>query len=262
MAEEKPEGAESVDEPTAAPAEAVEEPENQEEQPSPYDELAQKMGWTPKDQFKGDPQAWKSAEQFILDGNDIQRQQSRDLREMRSTVDNIAKTSAQILADRIEQEKAQLAEQYSAAVEDGDATKSFEIARKITSLDQRTPTQGPSTETQEFVQRNRWFNSDPLATVLAVETCEKLKHLPVSQQLEAAEKEVRRVYPQLFPAAKPPPGVSAPQSRGGQSAPKAKGFADLTKAEQDIAKDMVERKVIPNVDAYVKYRFADEGKAA
>lgn len=268
MAEEKTEGAEGVVDTKDAPENELPASEGKGDEPSPYepspyDDLARQMGWTPRDEFKGDPEGWKTAEQFIRDGHDIQRQQGRDLREMRSTLDNISRTSAQILADRIEQEKTRLAQEYNAAVEDGDARKSFEIAQKIQGLDEQRPQPGKD-ETAAWIEKNPWYRSDPLAARVAFNVCEDLKHLPVSQQLEAAEREVRRVYPQLFndkPSGKPPPGVNPPASRGTTTTPKEKGFADMPKAAQDIARDMVERKVIPNLESYATRYWADVAKS-
>lgn len=263
MADDPDEGAEGVVGPNAAPAEGEGEDDNTNvnDEATPFDELASKMGWTPKTEFKGDPGNWKSAEQFILDGKDIQRAQSRDLKELRSTVDNIARTSGQILADRIDQEKSRLAEQYAAAVEDGDADKAFKIGTKINNLDSQPQPKGSSPEVQDWVGRNPWMNADPLAARLAVQTCNEFAHLPQSQQLELAEREVRRVYPHLFDKGKPPPGVNPPESRSTSKQKGPKTAADMPREALKVAKDMVERGVIPNVDVYAKNYWATEGQA-
>jgi hypothetical protein len=58
---------------------------------------------------------------------------------------------------------------------------------------------------------------------------------------------MRQEMPQLFGEqknGKPPAGVNQPGSRGAAPSNRQKGFADMPKEAQDIARDMVERKVI------------------
>ena len=49
-----------------------------------------------------------------------------------------------------------------------------------------------------------------------------------------------------------PPRVHQPGNRATAPTNRAKGFADMPAAAQKVAKDMVERGVIPSLDAYVK----------
>lgn len=223
------------------------------DQPSPYDELAQKIGWVPKDQFQGDPSLWKPAEQFILDGREIQRNSAAELRALRSTVDNIARTSSSIVEQQVAAREAELVERYNAAVDDGNAKESFAIAEQIAALKQ--PVNGarpqPPTESIAFAERNKaWFQKDALATATAVEICNRLaaQGYDNATQLDAAEKEVKRLYPHLFGAGqngKAPPGVNAPGNRApaGNNG-RAKGFADMPPEAQKVANDMVSRGVI------------------
>jgi hypothetical protein len=73
--------------------------------------------------------------------------------------------------------------------------------------------------------------------------------------------------PQLFKDGmngqrKDPPGVNAPGSRGAPPSNRQKGFGDMPKEAQDIARDMKERGVIKSTDDYVRNYFANEaGKA-
>lgn len=264
MADEPTEGAEGVVDPNAAPAEVVaDQPEVVEEAAPTIDEIASEMGWVPKDQFKGDPEAWKPAVQFIRDGKDIQRQQSRDLRELRSTVDNIARTSASLFQERLAAAKAELERKYDAAVEEGDPALARQIGDQINEINQKAQPTTPAVSdvTKEWVAKNPWMDRDPLAAQLAVDTCNKFAHLPVPKQLELAEREVRRAYPEHFTAQKPPPGVNQPDNRSANRPKGPKGFNEMPREAQAIAKDLVERKLIPSVDNYVKNYWATEGQA-
>lgn len=259
------------------PQEVVEtEGEPQEEQgtgeDSPYADLAKEMGWTPRDKFDGPPEAWKPADQFIRDGRDIQRETSRELKAVRSQLDTIAKTSASVVQQQVEERVNQLSVKYQKAVEDGDPATAFKLSREIDnaiSTVQQPQTRAPSPEAQSFAERNAsWFNKpgNEYATSRAVEICNTLAaqgYTDHGQQLKIAEQRLRQEMPQLFGMnGKPAPGVNAPGSRTAGPSNRQKGFADMPKQAQDIARDMVDRGVIKATDDYVKNYFANiEGKA-
>jgi hypothetical protein len=71
---------------------------------------------------------------------------------------------------------------------------------------------------------------------------------------------MKQEMPQLFvdqKNGKPPAGVNPPGSRGAAPSNRQKGFADMPKEAQDIARDMVDRKVIKSTDDYVRNYFAN-----
>lgn len=259
--------------PAAQEQEAAEEEEGGE--PSPYDELAQKMGWVPKDQFQGPPEQWKPAEQFILDGRDIQRETARELKTLRGTVDNIARTSGSIVAAEVSRRVADLTAQHEKAVDEGDTEGALRIASEIGTLKASvTAPAAPSSAAQAFADENKaWFRTDPLATARAVEVTNLLARQGYDEntQLKYARDTVEREYPHLFgrgnngtaPGGKAPAQVHAPSSRSaGPSAGKTKGYMDMPKAARDVADDMVARGVLPDKDAYAKHYWQNEGKPA
>jgi hypothetical protein len=231
--------------------------------PDPVDELARGMGWRPKEQFKGDPNLWKPAAEYIKAGADIQRGLSRDLKELRGTVDVMTRTQGAILQQSIAAEREKLVAKYNKAVEDGNAQESFNVGRAIDNLNGQAQAllapspqvATPPPEAISWVDRNPWFNEDPLARDLALAVAERYAAVGKSapEQLQAAEREVRKEYPHLFGASsKPPPEVHAPGGRGGSGSKQGSTFADLPQEAKKVAKDMAERGVIPNVEAYAK----------
>jgi hypothetical protein len=241
---------------------------------SPYADLAQKIGWVPRDQFTGPPEAWKPADQFIIDGRDIQRETSARLKGVEAKLDTLTKTSASIVEQTVNERVAALREKHAEAVEAGDADQALKIAQTIdTTIATATPTRAPSPEAQAFAERNgSWFDKPGHedATSRAFEICSMLAaqgYTDHGTQLRIAEQRMRREYPELFKdgmngARKEPPGVNAPGSRAPAPSNRQKGFADLPKEAQDIARDMVDRKVISSTDDYVRNYFANEaGKA-
>jgi hypothetical protein len=226
---------------------AVAEPEA----PS-IEELASEMGWMPKEKFRGEEAEWKPAHEFIRTGKDIQRSTARELKELRGTVDTIAKTSASILQQRLAEERAELAAKYEKAVDSGDHDAAFKTATEIIRIDERAQhpqRSAPAPEAIEWGQRNQRLMSDALAAQRAVELCEPYARAgkTAAEQLAAAEPILRREFPHLFDAAaetKPPPGVSQPGSRMNGTTRKTETYADLPKEAKTVADDMVERGLI------------------
>jgi hypothetical protein len=73
---------------------------------------------------------------------------------------------------------------------------------------------------------------------------------------------MRREFPHLFGTQKAPPGVNEPRSRDASQPKREKGVNDLPQAARIQAQDLVDRGLIPNLEAYsVKY-WADQAKRA
>jgi hypothetical protein len=240
---------------------------------SPYADLAQKIGWVPRDQFTGPPEAWKPADQFIIDGRDIQRETASRLKGVEAKLDTLTRTSASIVEQTVNERVAALRTQHAEAVEAGDAEQALKIAQTIdTTIASAKPTNAPPPEAQDFAERNSaWFQKPghEEATVRAIELANLFAsrgYKEPGMQLRLVEQRMQREYPELFKAGmngtKPPPGVNPPGSRGAPPSNRQKGFADMPKEAQDIARDMMERKVIKSTDDYVRNYFANEaGKA-
>lgn len=235
---------------------------------SPYADLAKEMGWVPRDQFTGAADDWKPADQFIRDGRDIQRETSRELKTVRAQLDTIAKTSASIVEQQVNERVGELTARYNKAVEDGDPKQAYELAGEIHSLTAQDPagTPQPSPEAQSWVERNSgWFQKPGFeyATARAIEITNMLQkqgYTDHAQQLKIAEQQLRREHPELFGGqknGKPAPGVHSPSSRTSGPSNRAKGFSDMPKAAQDIARDMADRGVIKSTDDYAKNYFAN-----
>lgn len=230
--------------------------------PDPIEELAKELRWVPRDQFRGNPEDWKPADEFIRAGRDIQQKVSRELKEVRATVENMSRTSAAVLEQQLAQKKEELEARYTEAVEAGDPNAARQIDRKIASLEAQAPayTGPPTDEGQRFAERNAsWYGKDQEATRYAVVRAQHYADQGVvnpARQLAAVEKDMRELFPELFPKpAKPAPSVAQPTSRTATTSARKKSLHDLPAEAQAVARDMVERGVIPNTDIYVTNYF-------
>lgn len=258
-----------------AETEQVEQPEAEttddtDNAPDPVADLAKTMGWRPKEEFRGDPNMWKPAEEYIRAGGEIQRGQSRELKDLRTTMDNIARTNAAIVQSTIRAEHEKLIARYNQAVDEGDGQAAFRIGTEINNLNGQAqnlanpPPAPPPPEANDWVARNNWFTQDPLARDLALNVAERYAQAgkTANEQLQAAEREVRRQYPHLFGSTKGPAGVQPPSSRSGSARKLGSTFADLPAEAKKIAADMAERGVIPDKEAYAKQYWQNAGKRA
>lgn len=250
-----------------APVEGVEQAETvqADDAPDPIAALASELGWTPKEQFTGDPERWKPADQFIRDGRDIQKDTSRQLREMRATVDNMSRTSATILEQQLARQRQELESQLDTAVENGDAGQVRQVQERIAQVEQqrpRTVVQDPAG--QSFVERHAsWWNKDTEATNYAIQRADHYAQQGIvgERQTAAVERDMRGIFPEKFPApAKQAPGVAKPAGRTATTSSRVKGLHDLPAEAQAVARDYKERLGIP-VETYVANYFADQGAA-
>jgi hypothetical protein len=246
--------------PNAAPAEGA-APED--DTPEPIRNLASEMGWVPKDQFRGDPNDWKPASDFIKAGRDINRGLSRDLRTMRDQIDRLGRTSSQLLEDKLAERDQYWKNVHAKAVEEGDVSLAERASDERLKLKQSAPADtGEPAETQDFRQRNdAWFGKDDLATIRAMEVAEQARKLgkSIPDQLAAAERAVKREFPELFKAPKAAPSTQTGTSRTATTSSKAKGFADMPPESQKMARDYETRHGIKPED-FAKSYWADQAK--
>lgn len=227
----------------------------------PIEELARDIGWTPKEDFTGKPEEWRDAATFIRASRDIQRDMGKQLKELRSTMDTMQRTSTTLLQQQLEDQKTRLVAEFNQAVEDGDSGQALKLGREIDQLETPKPNGSPP-EARQFAERHSaWFNKDPLATARAVEITNILAKAGYStaEQLEAAERAVRKEFPEHFPpAAKQQAATHQPQRIATQRTTK-KGFADLPPDAQKMALDMEDRLSIPK-ETYAANYWAEQTK--
>lgn len=219
----------------------VEEQEEQQEEEPGLEDIASTMGWSPKDNWRGDPDEWKPAGAFLQKTAEINRNLSSSVRSLESKLDNLSRTSARITEMQVEKARDEILADRQRAFDEGD-TEAFNNAdKKLQTLDVPVPQVEDPPEVQNFRQRNTWFGQNEEASRLAVSTSDEYakKGLSPAKQLEMAEREVKKVFPELFPAKAKPAPLNKP---GARSQAQPKGFtmstlpAEARKMADDYAK--------------------------
>lgn len=234
------------------------------EAPRSVEEVAASIGWTPEDKFTGPKEKWKPADQFIIDGRKAERNMKRRLDEMSSTLDNVSKTTAAVLEERLKEQRQDLAAQYAAAVEKGDPDEAWKISNEIHAM--RTPAtaerRGPAPETEEWATKNARILKDPLAAQRAVALCEPYakQNWAAADQLAAIDPILRREFPHLFDD-KAPASVEGVRSRA-SGGPKRGGqaYADMPQIHKELADDYFDRGLIKDKEFYARKYFAEIAK--
>jgi hypothetical protein len=159
---------EAIEEVIEEVAEEPEEPEYSE------DELkAMDQGWTRKDEFKGNPDNWKPAKQFLEWGEmrDTIKQLKDQNRQISKSVDERLENNNKIWRAQLEAKNKELEQQFNRAVEEGDidaATaardQQHDINNQIANIAPPQEQQNDQAVIAEFNYNNAWlFENTPRA---------------------------------------------------------------------------------------------------
>lgn len=235
-------------------------PASEAQQPAadPYEDLAREAGWSPKDEWKGDPEKWRDPREFIKYGMKRSREGADELRGLRQQVGAIGKTAEVLMRQQVEEARREAEARFASAVENKDHEAARAAREELTRIE--TPQQvGQPAEVGDFMTRNAsWFGSNRAATLVAQGITAQLAAQGVSpaEQLKAAEDAVRADFPHLFGAsrqpAKAPAAVNAPATRAAQPSARAKGFSDLPAEAQKAGQDFLKRGMVKTLDDYAK----------
>ena len=213
---------------------------------SPVQQEAVDAGWAPKENYKGDPEKWVDAAEFLRRGELFKKieSQSRELKDVKRALTEMKKLHSEVREVEYARALEALKAQKKAALEEGDADAVINAEERIELVKEQQralvkETAEPQTsgeEHPEFVEwknKNNWYTSnramkafaDTLGADLAAEG------LTPQQVLKRVEQEVRKEFPQRFenPRQNKPSGVESPAPRGGSS-----GQYQLTADEKKI----------------------------
>ena len=180
--------------------EAVAEPG----QPSEVEEKALKMGWTPKDQFKGDPAKWRPADEFVERGENMLpivkaqvKRQANEIAELKDAMRQFGEYHTKTEQRAYEQALQDLREQRAQAIAAGDGAAFDRVDGQIDELRDEVKSKqekpvAQATEDPVFVEwesRNTW-SKDPVMQKWAYSYG---KHLIEAGEAEIGEDVLEKV---------------------------------------------------------------------
>lgn len=233
MEDAGPVDAPAIDE---TPLDATEAP------PPSVDDIAAKMGWSPKENWRGDPGKWKPAHEFVAATADINNKVTTELKSVKDQLANIARTNAAMLEKALEGQRAELMAARKEAFDFGDYDKMTAVEQELQQLQAAPAAKPPAPEAQAFVeQHSSWWGKDQEATSWAINRAEQLKRegFGDARQVAIVGRELANYFPEYAPQPAPPKpkpvALSQPGNRG--ASPRGKSFADLPAEAQKAAKD-------------------------
>jgi hypothetical protein len=161
---------------TPAVIDAVEQ-DNDQQTERDFDAEARAHGWTPKEEFRGDPSRWVDAETFIKRADEVMpllkkktQNQDRKIAELEKLVKRLTKAEQTAYESALKDLKAQQRE--AAAVGDTDAYDridgQLEDLRKNTEADVAHG-EDPAAEYEAFREANAWYDKANLASASEME---------------------------------------------------------------------------------------------
>lgn len=208
------------------------------------EQRARRLGWVAQDEFKGDPERWRPATEFLEKGetllpvaradnrrlHDQLDRTSREMGEMRTVMNELRDFANSANERAHKQARAEIEAEMRNAVASADQG-AFEVAKAR--LDNLAPPPKPATPAapaqpeldpvaKEWIDRNDWFRDDFELNAYATAHHNKLsatrKDLSLRDNLAAVEREVKARFPDKFnngrrdaPSAVSSPG-GAPQA--------------------------------------------------
>ena len=200
-----------------------------------YEAEARQHGWTPKEDFKGDPERWTDAETFVKRADEVMpllkkktQAQAARIDQLERTVKRLAKAEQAAYDNAVRDLKAQ-AEQ---AVEAGDVEAYRQVDQKLAELQKEaTADADPKKVSDEqaleafddFREKNTWFDKGVLPNASDVEIearlyadrlAEKYARQGLTAEMEPADffERIARETEERFPLLKAKKPREKPQS--------------------------------------------------
>lgn len=239
------------------------------------EERARQLGWVPKEQYKGPPEKWRSAEEFIDYGekthpilkerlNMTMSRVEKLEAELREKDEDIKKFSefhrsveSRAYAKALETLKAQRKE----AVDRGDGEAFQQAEEAIANLEKPREPEKPKVnrEFQEWLSENSWYAEDKkkqrVADGIALELINEMKKNgqqgpPPKEFYRQVEQLTRKEYPELFETKRAMPSVEG-ASGGSRPSSKKQSYENLP-ADAKKACDRFVKQGLLTKEQYVK----------
>lgn len=254
---------------------------------SNVEEQARSMGWVDRDEFKGDPDKWRPAEEFLERGKNIlpiltERYDALE-QKFNAVSDKLEKTTQNLTKfaefhkgtyqRAYENAKRKLEAKLKEAEESGDLdaykTGRDELDRleqeksQIGSDDGQTPSNEPPPEFFDFQKANGWYGKDVPMTIFTDAMATQLANSPNIKNNVEFYAELERLAREAFPHKFQDPNAQSVEAGGGEGVGSGnkggKKWSDLPRDAQETY--LREFSDIPNFtkEQYAKDYFAQEG---
>ncbi|MCP3924480.1 MAG: hypothetical protein GY714_18055 [Desulfobacterales bacterium] len=249
---------------------------------SNQEEKARAQGWVPQEEYKGDSDNWKTAEQFIEVGEKIsgvqKERNDRLLDEVKKLTQQVSgyqnqfsefkdihsKELAAVREDSYNKALLKLKEKQVEAVENADVEEFEKTQAKIDNLKKPEKPEttkdpvvnnAPPKEFVEFADKNKWYSTDKDLTEYAdfIGSREAKNHSDPASFYAAVESKVKAQFPDKFKVKEEVPDVES--SSSGTPTKQASGkhkFKDLPEDAKKACKKYVAAGLYKSEAEYMK----------
>lgn len=237
-------------------------PETEVETPelSPTEQKALEQGWVPKDQWKGDPDEWRPAREFVERGElykSIHELKKKD-KQREAAVQALQKHHEHVFTKAYEQAMRDLKQEKRVAMREQDFEKLQEVEDKIEALQANTQQEARQLQVvqaatqqepvipafQAFIEKNSWYVTDDSMKLEAdIIGGHYMNKGGTKEGLFAhVEAEMAKRHPDRFgraPARKAAPNAVAGVDRSNKSSPKGSiTMNDVPEADRPVIRQM------------------------
>lgn len=204
----------------------------------PTEAEARRQGWVPKEEFRGDPDKWRPAAEWVERGDKISKLQKNRIAELEARLAKQEKTSEKVNAllaeqlakkqEELNQALAQVKVLHRAAIREGDDQLADQLEDQMSQLNQQkqelvaesTKTEPPVVDPEviyvqgtnipapfkrsegvEWARSHPWLQDNRLAAItdsVGRQLQEKLPHLKGREFLDTLASTVKATYPEFF----------------------------------------------------------------
>ena len=236
---------------------------------------AQESGWVPKDQWKGDPEAWRPAKEFNERGELFTRikQQSKDIQELRQAMSFLTNQQKKQYVSGYQDAINELKGKRNQALEEGDLVAAQNLNDKIDEHKEvlksaQQALQAPVTAPQptqtffSWAEKNPWYTKDRkmthFADAVGLAFKEENPGASESDMLRAVSQEIKERFAEKFPSVKSPPSPDGDGARGGSRAPAKSGYSSdesaMTSEQRDIMRTILKTTGMTKEEYFKAYR--------
>lgn len=293
--EEKPKDEEKAGKDEEASKDGESDDSGDEHEFTESEQLAYSQGWRPEEEWKGDPDKWVGANEFLFRGELMERiqKQTKVINDMNATQAELKKAlkalgdhNSQIAEREYKRALDNLKKQRREAMREEDFDAVDEIEDRMDELkDAQKESKAPESEDKSentkdeqqeappevvtWMEANsEWYNSDPIMQGAADRLF--LGHLDKNPgdfqgALDNVDTVMRKRFPEEFGIKKKPTGSAVSEgsgrARGSQKSGKSNKFTvkDLNEEQYNIAKTFVDTGAFKNMQEYVD-QLADLGE--
>jgi hypothetical protein len=223
---------------------------------SPEEERATESGWVPKDQWKGDPEAWRPAKEFNERGELFNRikQQSKDIGELRQAMNFLTNQQRKQYFQGFNDAIVQLKARRDTALEEGDLVAAQRFNDKIDEHKEvlreqkqqavaTPPAQAQPTQTFfSWADKNQWYTKDRkmthFADAVGLTFKEENPEATESDMLRHVSQEIKERFPEKFQQARGAPSPDG-EGRGGQGKQSKSSYSSVESSMPEDHRQMM-----------------------